>query len=235
MFTLFARMSCTTPSYWLICDRVDQLELEGDFRALRAAGTWKNAYILRSLSIWIRFFLILMRFLQRGSVWQCLEAIDKEGGTREEVREVNELWSWGFDSRNCDLAKAVVALVGYAGLAALRMKRLASVKMKSLNAMGSTIQQYYIDPIRMWNAAVSLKFDHRLKNAKWNSRKPPFVWVYTIWTRKLHLCPRPVQYRLIGLIWSDQQINPPQHSMTPEAHQIQGSEKDTKTQDTKCS
>lgn len=32
-----------------------------------------------------------MRFLQRGSVWQCLEAIDKEGGTREEVREVNEL------------------------------------------------------------------------------------------------------------------------------------------------
>lgn len=51
MFTLFARMSCTTPSYWLICDRVDQLELEGDFRALRAAGTWKNAYILSSLSI----------------------------------------------------------------------------------------------------------------------------------------------------------------------------------------
>ena len=178
-----------------------------------------------------------MIFLQRSSVWQCLEAIDKEGGTREEVREVNELWSWGFDSRNCDLAKAVVALVGYAGLAALRMKRLASVKMKSLNAMGSTIQQYYIDPIRMWNAAVSLKFNHRLKNAKWNSRKPPFVWVYTIWTRKLHLCARPVQYRLIGLIWSDQQINPPQHSMTPEAHQIQGSEKQ-KTQrheDTKCS
>ena len=38
LFALFARMSCTTPSYWLICDRVDQLELEGDFRALRAAG-----------------------------------------------------------------------------------------------------------------------------------------------------------------------------------------------------